>query len=194
MNGPCLELGIGTVAPPESPKGLISLNSAMKVLNGPWFILAISQPPWGKGIICLLEEPAAQEGKVRKRAGHRTVSLPCDCCGEFTTSCVRKGPRQHEYVRGGASKMPQRIGGEGVAGRVLLGGKMLGIACFKKKKCTNSYSSFKTPLKFPLPWEAFLISKGSHPVLPESSPTAPNPIALRWMAKEGLKEVTFEQM
>lgn len=61
----------------------------------------------------------------------------------------------------------------------------------------NSYSSFKTPLKFPLPWEAFLISKGYHPVLPESSlraPTAPNPIALRWMVKEGLKEVTFEQM
>lgn len=29
--------------------------------------------------------------------------------------------------------MSQRIGGEGVAGRVLLGGKMLGIACFKKK-------------------------------------------------------------
>lgn len=59
-------------------------------------------------------------------------------------------------------------------GRVLLGGKMLGIACLKKKKCMNSYSSFKTPLKFPLPWEAFLISKGYHPVLPESSLRAPS--------------------
>lgn len=33
------------MVPPESPRGLISLNSGMEVLNGRWFILAISQPP-----------------------------------------------------------------------------------------------------------------------------------------------------
>lgn len=47
---------------------------------------------------------------------------------------------------------------------MLLSEKSLGIACFLNP--VNSYSSFKTPFKFPLPWEAFLISKVCHPVLP----------------------------
>lgn len=71
--------------------------------------------------------------------------------------------------------MLQRIVGggghrEGVAGWEDAGNSLLK----KKKKCMTSYLSFKTPLKFPLPWEAFLISKGYHLVLPESSLRAPS--------------------
>lgn len=61
----------------------------------------------------------------------------------------------------------------------MLGEKGLEIACLFFFKPVNSYSSFKTPFKFHLPWEVFLISKGCYPVLPlgihTSLYTAPSP-------------------
>lgn len=98
--------------------------------------------------------------------------------------------------------MPPRSGVGG--GGLVLGEKSLGIALKKKKKKTeNFYSSFMSPLKFPLPREAFLISKDCYPVLPlgiqapdSSLYKAPphHPITLRWVVREGFnEEATYKQ-
>ena len=69
---------------------------------------------------------------------------------------------------------------------LVFGEKRLGIA-LKKITTVNFYSSFMSPLKFPFPREAFLISKDCYPVLPlgiqapDSSlyKAPPHPITLR---------------
>lgn len=96
--------------------------------------------------------------------------------------------------------MPQRVWGGG--GGLVLGEKRLGIA-FKKTTTVNFYLSFMSPLKFPLPGEAFLISKGCYPVLPLGiqAPDSflhkapPHPITLRWVVREGFsEEATYKQI
>lgn len=61
INSSCLDVDIGTVVPLESSRGLISLNTGMKVIND-WacFILATSQPHLREGLLSLFARGASR--------------------------------------------------------------------------------------------------------------------------------------
>lgn len=87
-------------------------------------------------------------------------SLQPAVSGKTLGSMKMTGDEQLRCLRGSEAG----VGWVGVVGCEETGKSMLFFLFFLNP--VNSYSSFMTPLKFPLPWEAFLISKDCHPVLP----------------------------